>query len=170
MSLAGIRSSFKALPESRGVLVRAAALGHGFNPTKVQMFSPSDRRTVGIKMEPKGIFFTLLPNSALISAINGTAIFCLPTYAAAWFEPTSIELHQTGTFEGRSTNGATGLRPWSQLLASRIKIWKILMKWNASLFRVQTTRIVFLASSHQLSFSQTYNLSDCFLTLRLSSK
>ena len=25
----------------------------------------------------------------------------------SWFEPTSVELHQTGTFEGRSTNWAT---------------------------------------------------------------
>ena len=30
--------------------------------------------------------------------------FFLPPYAAAWFEPTSVELHQTGTFEGRSTD------------------------------------------------------------------
>ena len=88
MSLAGIRSGYKTLPESRGVLVTAAALGHGFNPTKVRMFSLLDRWAVGIKMEPKGIFFTLLPNSALISAlmlaatIDTASFFCLPPYAA----------------------------------------------------------------------------------------
>ena len=72
MSLAGIRSGYKTLPESRGVLVTAAALGH---PTKVQVLSLLVRKAVGIKMEPKGIFFILLTNSALISAINGTASF-----------------------------------------------------------------------------------------------
>ena len=39
-----------------------------------------------------------------------TGFFCLPPYAAACFEPTSVELHQTGTFEGHHTVLATAPR------------------------------------------------------------
>ena len=58
---------------------------------------------------------TLFPNSALISATDGAARIVLPTYAAAWFKPTSVELlHQTWTFEGRSTNWASA--PWPSII------------------------------------------------------
>ena len=32
--------------------------------------------------------------------------FLLPPYAAAWFQHTSVKLHQTGTYEGHSTDWA----------------------------------------------------------------
>ena len=38
--------------------------------------------------------------------------FFLPPNAASWFKPTSVELHQIGTFEGCSTNWATA--PWPE--------------------------------------------------------
>ena len=49
--------------------------------------------------------FYLFTNSALISATDGPArILYLPPYAATGFKPMSVELHKTGTFEGRSSN------------------------------------------------------------------
>ena len=62
--------------------------------------------------QPEQWLFCYLFNSTLTStqqmALQG---FCLPQYAVAWFEPTSVELHQTGTFEGRSTDWATAPQP-----------------------------------------------------------
>ena len=42
-------------------------------------------------------------------ATDGAArnFFLLPPYAAAWFQHTSVKLHQTGTYEGHSTDWAT---------------------------------------------------------------
>ena len=53
-------------------------------------------------------FFTpYFPNSAIFcTATDDTARIFLSPYAAAGFKP-MVELHQTGTFEGRSTNWAT---------------------------------------------------------------
>ena len=56
----------------------------------------------------KGFFHFLFQKSSLISATDGAVRVFLPPYAAAWFEPTSVEVHQTGTSEGRSTDWATG--------------------------------------------------------------
>ena len=57
---------------------------------------------VGVKL----FFLFLFPNSALRSTTDG-AVSIFPTpYAAAWFEPTSVELLQTVIFEGRSTGWA----------------------------------------------------------------
>ena len=36
--------------------------------------------------------------------------FCLSPYAAVWLKPLSVELHQTGTFKGYSTDRATVLQ------------------------------------------------------------
>ena len=56
-------------------------------------------------------FYFIFPNGALISAADGAArIFLLPC-AGAWFEPTLVELHQTGTFEWCSTDWATAPLP-----------------------------------------------------------
>ena len=58
------------------------------------------------------IFFTTyFQNCALIYELQQTALlgFFLPPYAGARLEPT-VELHQTGTFEGRSTDWATAPR------------------------------------------------------------
>ena len=68
---------------------------------------------------PKTFYLTTnFTNSALISAIEGAGRIFLPPYAAARFEPTSIELHQTGTFEGHSTNWALSSK--SLALAPRV--------------------------------------------------
>ena len=40
------------------------------------------------------------------STKDGSARIFIPSYAAAWFKPMSVELHQTGTFEGLSTDWA----------------------------------------------------------------
>ena len=57
----------------------------------------------------KVFYTTYFPNSALISATDCAARIFLPPYAVVGFEPT-IELDQTGTFEGRSSDWAIALR------------------------------------------------------------
>ena len=55
-----------------------------------------------LSLGPSLLSFYLFTNSALISATDGPArILYLPPYAATGFEPMSVELHKTGTFEGR---------------------------------------------------------------------
>ena len=52
-------------------------------------------------------FCYLFPNRTLL---NGTARILFPPYAAALFEPTSLELHLAWAFEGTSTDWATAPR------------------------------------------------------------
>ena len=50
------------------------------------------------------------------------------SYAAACFEPVSVDLHQTGTFEGRPTNWASWL---CYFLMSLVKLsWKLTGNWS----------------------------------------
>ena len=47
---------------------------------------------------------TYFPTALLFYTTDGAAMnFFPPPFTAAKFEPTSVELHQAGTFEGRST-------------------------------------------------------------------
>ena len=65
------------------------------------------------------VFSLLIPKQrSYISATDGAARIFLPPYATAWFEPTSVELHQTETYEGHSIDWATALRQFFNNLSS----------------------------------------------------
>ena len=59
-----------------------------------------------LRLKPRGCFFTALLFLRQMALLR----FFLPPYAAAWFEPTSVQFLQTGSFEERSSDWATVLR------------------------------------------------------------
>ena len=88
-------------------------------PTTFKQFPPRTRIFLLDDQSNYKVFFTTYSQTALLYLWQIALLgFFLPPYAAAWserelaylwacFKPMSVELHQTGTFEGLSTNWAT---------------------------------------------------------------
>ena len=88
-------------------------------PTTFKQFPPRTRIFLLDDQSNYKVFFTTYSQTALLYLWQIALLgFFLPPYAAAWSErelaylwacfiPMTVELHQTGTFEGLSTNWAT---------------------------------------------------------------
>ena len=102
-----------------GLSVTFSKLKINWLPNNLQQYRSTGSRNYAWVLKIRGcrsnFFHYLFPNSAK-EALRGllTATRCchlmLPPAAAAWFEPTPVELHRTTTLEGHFTNWATAPR------------------------------------------------------------
>ena len=117
------------------------------NENLFEIFFPLRQSKLG------GNFFTIyFPKQRphFWSSTDGATRIFLPLRAAAWFEP-MVELHQTGTFEGRSTNWATAPRQAWWCLPSGRKAW------------------LSVSLDHHRAWAQITNNTQCYLVPRWSN-